>query len=136
MSLGLFRSLAKLLIRKEFVRSAIKENADLSLFRQRPSGKILVGLACIAVSYMVCWPVISALGVFAVYVRKPMLVVVGAPLIWTVAHFLCMFGVYLAGAEHTKALAKWLVRRFVERQLPEEVQKQGCSGTDNTEYRL
>lgn len=135
MTLDVSRSLARLLMRTDFVRSAVKENADLSLFKQKPTKKILLGLVCIAVSYLICWPVISALGVVAVYTGKPVLVVIGAPLIWTATHFLCMFGTYLAGVEHTKALTKWLTRKFVERKLPEEVQRQVYSVTDKTEDR-
>ncbi|MFW6401852.1 MAG: hypothetical protein ACOCY5_04225 [Desulfohalobiaceae bacterium] len=135
MALHPSRSLARLLMRREFVRSAVKEKADLSLFKQKPSKKILLGLICIAVSYIICWPVISALGVFAVYIEQPELVLIGGPLIWTAAHFLCMFGTYLAGVEHTKALTKWLARKFVESKLPEEVQRQVNSVADKTEDR-
>jgi hypothetical protein len=67
--------------------------------------------------------VISALGVFAIYIHEPLLVVIAAPVIWTIAHFLCMFGLYLSGADHTKALLKWLARIFVEKHLPEKIPK-------------
>lgn len=119
--LGFSRLLARQLLKTEFANCAIRENADLSVFRQRPSGKMIAGLICIALSYIICWPLISALGVFAAYIRKPLIIVLAAPVIWTVAHFLCMFGLYLSGADHTKALLKWLVRIFVEKHMHEEI---------------
>ena len=88
---------------------------------------MIAGLLCIAVSYVICWPVISALSVFAIYAREPLLVVIGGPVIWMSAHFLCMFGLYLSGASHTKAFFKWLVRVFVEKYAPEQATGQAIS---------
>lgn len=119
--MGVSRFLAKKLLKTGFAVDAVRENADLSVFRQKPSGKVLWGLVCIATSYMICWPVISALGVFAVYIRRPAVVIIGAPVIWMIAHFLCMFGLYLSGADHTRAIAKWLVRVFLEKHVPEKI---------------
>ena len=127
MPLGFFRLMASQLVKADFVKCAIRENADLSAFQRKPSGKMLFGLICIAVSYAICWPVISALGIFAIYVREPMMIFIGGPVIWTVAHFLCMFGLYLVGADHTKALVKWFVRIFVEKYAPENIPEKGES---------
>ena len=88
---------------------------------------MLVGLICIAFSYIMCWPVISALSVFAVYVREPLWIVIGGPAIWLVSHFLCMFGLYLSGVNHTKALLKWAVRIFVEKHMPAKSLEQDFS---------
>lgn len=129
--MGFSRYLASYLIKTDFASHAIKEGADLRVFRQKPSGRQLAGLFCIAVSYIMCWPVISALGVFAVYIREPLWVVIGGPAIWTSSHFLCMFGVYLSGADHTKAFLKWLVRIFVEKHMPEIAQKRDLSGVNS-----
>lgn len=122
--MGLSRVVAGQLLKTGFARRAVKECADLSIFRQRPSGKVFVGLACIAVSYAACWPVITGLSLFALYINRPVLIVIGVPLIWTVNHFLCMLGVYLAGADHLKALIKYLVRIFIERHAPDKLPEQ------------
>ena len=112
--------IAKKLMKMRFARQALREDADLSIFKQKPSGRVLFGLFCIAVSYIFCWPLISGLGVFAVYIGKPWIVVAATPVIWTAAHFLCMFGVYLAGMDHSIALFKWLVKQFLQRHLPHQ----------------
>lgn len=129
--MGISRRLAANLMKTDFARNAITEGADLSVFRQRPSGRILAGMICIAVSYIMCWPVISALGVLAIYVRKPLLIAVGGPVVWISSHFLCMFGLYLTGADHTKALLKWLVRIFVEKHMPEIAQDRDLLGVNS-----
>ena len=117
--------LAGKLIHTRFGRQAIQENADLAIFRQKPSPRMMAGLICIAVSYLICWPLIGVLGFFSVYWGQPLWAVVGGPVIWTFSHFLCMFGVYLAGMDHASALLKWLVRIFLEKyaseRLPEEI---------------
>lgn len=117
--MGLSRFVAKQLVKTGFARRAVQECADLRIFRQKPSGKVLVGLISIGVSYVACWPVISGLGVFAVYIGQPLLIVIGGPVIWTANHFLCTLGMYLAGADHSKALVRYLVRVFVERHVPD-----------------
>ena len=119
--MGLSRVVAEQLLKTGFARRAVKECADLSLFKQRPSARMIFGLACIAISYIICWPLISALSLFAIYIREPLLIVIGSPVIWTVAHFMCMFGMYLAGADYSKAFAKYLVRIFVEKNAPDKI---------------
>jgi len=116
---GLSRMLAVKLIKTRFVRRAVRENADLEIFRQKPTPRFIAGLVLIGASYVFCWPVISALGVFAAYMRQPLWVVAGAPLVWTTTHFLCMFGAYLAGKEHSRAFLKWALRLFVEKHAPD-----------------
>ncbi|MCF8036745.1 MAG: hypothetical protein K9K62_07725 [Desulfobacteraceae bacterium] len=125
--MGLSRFLAKQLVKTGFARRAVRECADLRIFRQKPSGRVLAGLISIAVSYVACWPVISGLGVFAIYIGQPLLIVIGGPVIWTATHFLCMFGMYLAGADHSKALIKYLVRIFVERHVPDKLPEQNLN---------
>lgn len=121
------RVLANQLMKTKFAHRAVAENADLSVFRQKPSGGMITGLVCIALSYIMCWPVISALSVFAIYIDQSLLIVIGGPVIWASCHFLCMFGVYMAGADHSKAFLKWAVRIFVEKHVPEKIPEQNLS---------
>ncbi len=107
------------MLKIRFVRRAVRENADLKIFQQKPTPRIIAGLICIAASYIFCWPVIGALGLAAAYMPQPLWVVAGAPVVWVLCHFLCMFGVYLAGRDHSLALLKWVVRVFVQKHAPE-----------------
>lgn len=114
-----FRILAKQMLKIRFVRKAVRENADLQIFRQKLTPRIIAGLICIAASYIFCWPVIGVIGIASAYWHQPLWVVAGTPVVWGLCHFLCMFGVYLAGSRHSKALLKWVVRVFVEKHAPE-----------------
>ena len=57
----------------EYVRNAIAERADLSVFNERPTPRIIFGLCVIGGSYIIGWPVITALGVLSVYLHQPMI---------------------------------------------------------------
>ena len=91
------------------------EKTDLSIFKQKPTLKIIFGLICIAVSYIICWPVISVLGVISLYLKKPFIAIIGGFVIWNLSNLLLMFGAYLAGAQYSKVFLKWATRLFIER---------------------
>lgn len=116
---GPCRRLAGYLMKTDFVRSAVAQNADLAIFRQKPSARVVFGVIFIIASYLLCWPVIGIFGLLAISAGQPLWVVLGGPVTWAVSHLVCMFGLYLAGMEHSKALLKWLARLFVQRHLPE-----------------
>ena len=93
-----------------FVRRSISERADLSAFKQRPTPRIIVGVALIALSYLIGWPVITVLGIFSIYFKEPMLVVIGGPIFYGTSHLLFLLGMYLAGMRYTWIFLRWLTR--------------------------
>lgn len=110
-----FKFLSDQLLKIEFVNNAVTEKTDLRIFKEKPTPKMMIGFFCIAVSYIICWPVISVLGIIALYLKMPLLAIVGGFLIWNISHLLFMFGFYLAGAEHSKVFLKWITRLLVEK---------------------
>jgi len=107
--------LSNQLLKIEFVKNAVAEKADLRGFKEKPTPRMISGFICIVVSYIICWPVISGLGIISLYFKKPFIGVIGGIVIWNIANLLFMFGVYLAGARHSKVFLKWVTRRFVEK---------------------
>ncbi len=101
----------------EYVRSALADKADLSAFKEKPTLRIIVGVAAIGLSYVIGWPAISALGALAVYVNKPLLLVIGGPMLYGLSHLVFIFGMYLAGAKYTKIFLRWATRVAVERWM-------------------
>lgn len=99
----------------EYVRSAIDEKADLSAFKEKPSLRIIVGVAIILFSYVIGWPAIGALGTIAVYLEKPLVAVVGGPLMYGLSHLVFIFGTYLAGAKYARIFFRWATRVTVEK---------------------
>ncbi len=109
--------LIKRIAETKYIRSAIEEKADLSAFREKPSGRIIIGVSAIFLSYIICWPAISAVGALAIYLEKPLLVVIGAPLLYGLSHLVFIFGMYLAGAKYTRIFLRWAARVTVEKLL-------------------
>lgn len=103
----------------EYVRTAVEEKADLSAFKEKPSLRILVGVAVILFSYVIGWPAIGVMGTLAVYLNKPLLAAVGGPLLYGLSHLVFLVGMYLAGAKYAAIFFRWATRVAVEKLLEE-----------------
>ena len=101
----------------KYVRSAIHEKADLSAFREKPTLRIITGVLAICLSYVICWPAISALGALSIYLNKPLLIVIGGPLLYGLSHAVFLLGMYLAGEKYTRIFLRWATRVTMERLL-------------------
>ena len=100
-----------------FVRAAIAERADLAAFREKPTPAVLAGVFAIAVSYLIGWPAVAALGVLSVKLSNPWLVVVGGPLTYGLSHLVFLLGMYLSGATYSLIFLRWLTRFSMEKLL-------------------
>ena len=103
--------------KKDYVRSALNDKADLSAFKEKPSARIIIGVLAILFSYIISWPAIGALGAISVYLDNPLIVVIGGPLLYGFSHLVFMFGMYLAGAKYSKIFLRWATRVAVEKLL-------------------
>jgi hypothetical protein len=101
----------------DYVRSAINDKADLSAFKEKPSARIIMGVSTILFSYVISWPAIGALGAISVYLNKPLLIVIGGPLLYGFSHLVFIFGMYLAGAKYSKIFLRWATRVAAEKLL-------------------
>lgn len=116
------QKLIKKFAEKEFVRSAVREKADLSAFHERPSLGILFGVFLIVLSYMLAWPTISLLGYLAAIYSQPLLVVVGGPVTYGLSHLVFIIGMYLAGAKYSMIVLRWATRKAMQKLLsPQEL---------------
>jgi uncharacterized membrane protein AbrB (regulator of aidB expression) len=109
--------LIKLLLKNEYVRSAIADRADLSAFKKRPSLRILAGVFAIAFSYLIGWPAVSLLGTIAVVTGEPLIIAIGGPVTYGLSHLVFLLGMYMAGAEYSQIFFRWVTRIFVERLM-------------------
>lgn len=105
------------LSRTRFVHSAVADRADLSAFRRRPDLRIISGVSAIALSYVIAWPLISLLGIAAVYYGNAAILVVGGPVAYGLSHLVFMLGMYLAGAEYSRIFLRWAVSRGMIRLM-------------------
>jgi hypothetical protein len=109
--------LLKKMAKSDFVCSAVKNRADLSAFKQRPSLRIIIGIAAIALSFPLGWPSVSVLGTVSLYFREPLIVLIGGPVVYGLSHLVFIAGMYLAGAEYSRIFLQWATRVWVEKLL-------------------
>ena len=129
--MSILKQTALYFARKEYCRSAIEEKADLSAIREKPTPKILVGLVLIAFSYVIGLPAVVALGVIAVWIRKPLVVIIGGPLIYAVSTIVFIVGIRMAGDKYFRVFSRWLVRVVLEKIMGKELQTPSGNGPDN-----
>jgi hypothetical protein len=101
----------------KYVRSAMESQADLSPFKGKPTPIVLTGVFAIAFSYVIGWPVITALGYMSVKFGNPWLVAVGGPFAYGLSHLVFLLGMYLSGTYYSLIFLRWLVRITMEKLL-------------------
>jgi hypothetical protein len=78
---------------------------------------VLIGVFAIGFSFLLGWPAIFALGVLAIKLGIPWIVVVGGPLTYGLSHLVFLLGMYLSGALYSLIFCRWLTRVTMERCL-------------------
>ncbi len=125
----ILRKTALYFARKEYCRSAILEKADLSAIREKPTPRILAGLGLIAFSYVIGLPAVVAMGVIAVWIREPLVLVIGGPLIYAVSTIVFIIGIEIAGKKYFRVFSRWLTRVVLEKILGKDLPS--LTGTDS-----
>lgn len=100
-----------------FVRTAMEAEADLTAFREKPSPTVLAGVFAIAISFVLGWPSVAALGLLSYKLQTPWIVVVGGPLIYGFSHLVFLLGMYLSGTVYSLIFCRWLARVTMQRAL-------------------
>lgn len=109
--------LGRRLIRIDFAAAAVRDKADLSAFRGPPPLQVIVGVSAICISFVICWPAISALGAFSIWVGRPWISVVGGPVLYGLSHLCFMAGMALSGEKYSRIFLRWVTRVVVEKLL-------------------
>jgi hypothetical protein len=112
------------LARTRFVRQAIEDRAGLEAFKEPLTLRIAFGVFLIGFSFLIAWPAISALGVFAIYIGKPWLAVAGGPVLYGLSHLCFIAGMVLSGAKYSHIWLRWAARVGVEKLLAAETKKE------------
>lgn len=117
--------------RKQYCKAAILGHADLSAIRGKPTPSMVIGLVLIAISYAIGLPAVVALGILAVWVKKPLVLIIGGPVIYTISTILFILGIKMVGAKYFRVFCRWLVRVVLEKILGEDVRVLAEPGVEN-----
>lgn len=102
----------------EFGREAVRDRADLSAFRDKPTVRLVLGLVILALSFVLGWPLVAAFGVAAIWFGNPYLALIGGPAAYAFSWGLWGIAMLLTGYESYKygrIFARWATRRFIEK---------------------
>jgi len=92
----------------------------LSIFKEKLSATVIIGLILITVSYLLGIPAVFIVGGIAAWLKNPTFGIIGIPLIYGFSWLLLMLGLYLAGPKYGKAIGRWTVRVILEKILGDE----------------
>lgn len=108
--MNIIRKMAQGIAETKFGINALNENVDLNAFKEKPSAKVFGGVFLMIMSYIIGWPMIGLFGAFSLYWNEPLILIVGGPLLFVVAHLAFLAGVYLAGGKYIMAFIRWVTR--------------------------
>ena len=112
---------ADYLVKVPFVRDAVINNADLSVFKEKPSVRIfirnMIGMILIVFSYLIGWPLIFILGIISIYTKEPLIVIIGGPIAYGISHAVFWAGMFITGAHYTMIFLRWAARAAVIKLL-------------------
>ena len=112
--------LGRRLARIPFASAAITDQADLSEFREPPTLRVILGVFTICLSFVICWPAITAIGAFSAYVQRPWILAIGGPILYGLSHLCFIAGMLLSGKQYTWVFLRWATRVGVEKLLAED----------------
>jgi len=108
--LNIIRKIAQGTAETKFGIKALNENLDLNAFKEKPSPKVFLGIFLMVLSYIIGWPMIGLFGALSLYWNEPLILIVGGPLLFVVAHLAFLAGVYLAGGKYIMPFIRWATR--------------------------
>ena len=111
----LLRSFARWLVRTRFGQKSLTRPDGISILKQQPGTRVYVGLVLLAVSYLISLPALAFLGYLSIISNKPMIIVVGGPVVFFLVHIMFGVGVYLAGRNYAIEGLHWVTRRFLQK---------------------
>ena len=111
------KKLANSIAKTKFASRAIKDGADLSAFKEKPTAQNFLGIFLMCCSYIIGWPAVGLIGAFSIYWHAPLLIIIGGPLLLIIAHLVFLAGVYLAGGKYVMVFFRWATRVTLEKLM-------------------
>ena len=113
--MSLLRSFAHRLAQTRFGQKSLSSPDELSILKQQPGARVYVGLALMAISFLLGLPALAFLSYLSVKLSKPMTIAVGGPVVIILVHVIFGVGVYLAGQNYASKVLQWATKRFLQK---------------------
>ena len=115
--MNLIRKIAQGIAKTKFASKAMHEKTDLRVFKEKPSAKVVLGILLMCMGYILGWPMIALFGLLSLSWNEPLILIVGGPLLFVVAHLIFLAGVYFAGGKYLMPLVRWVTRVTLKRLI-------------------
>ena len=109
------RSFARWLAQTKFGQKSLTKPDGLSIFKQRPSKRVYVGLILMGMSFLIGLPAVAFLSYLSVKLSKPMTIAIGGPSVFLLSHIMFGLGVYMAGQNYALEVLQWVTKRFLQK---------------------
>lgn len=106
------------LVRKPYIQRILQEELDLRCLKRRPTAREQCGIVLVLFSYVIGWPAVAFFGFLALYLKQPLVLIIGGPLIYGFSHIVFFAGMYIAGKDYTKLFIKWSVKKICKKIAP------------------
>ncbi len=113
--MALLRHFASRLAQTEFGRKSLTKPDGLSILKQQPGRRVYVGIVLLAVSFLSGLPGLAYLSYLSMKSNKPMIIAIGGPVFFLLAHIMFAAGVYLAGKNYAVEMLHWATKRFLQK---------------------
>ena len=116
-SLNMINKMAQAIAKTKFATKAINENNELNSFKKKPSGRFYFGIFLMVASYIIGWPMIGLLGGLSLYWNEPLMIIIGGPLLFGLAHLAFLAGLYLAGSKYLMPVIRWTTKMTLKKLI-------------------
>ena len=111
----LLKSFAGRLAQTRFGQESLNKPDGLHILRHKPGKKVYIGLVFLAMSFLLSLPILAFLSYMSVKMSKPLIIVVGGPVVFVLVHIMFGLGVYLAGQNYALEFLHWATRKFLQK---------------------
>jgi hypothetical protein len=125
----LVRNGLETLARKPYIQRILREELDLRCLKRKPTGREQFGIVLVLFSYVIGWPAVAFFGFLSLYLKQPLVLIIGGPLTYGTSHVVFLVGMYIAGKAYATVFMKWSIKKACEKlfaaaqQLPADAVK-------------
>jgi len=103
------------LVQKQFFQRILQEELDLRSLKRKPTTREQFGIVLVLFSYVIGWPAVALFGFLSLYLKQPLVLIIGGPLTYGTAHVVFLVGMYIIGRDYAMLFMKWLIKKACER---------------------
>lgn len=111
----LVQNCRKNLVQKQFFQRILQEELDLRCLKRKPTAREQFGIALVLFSYVIGWPAVAFFGFLSLYLKQPLVLIIGGPLIYGTAHVVFLVGMYIVGKDYATLFMKWSIKKACEK---------------------